>query len=164
MTTEAEETKINTRPCPFCGCADITMHEMHDPAGNHFQLQCSTCSASTGYRSSAASALDAWNNRAPAPLKERLHDEIDMTAELVLYNAIATHDVLEKEKHTRISFYQVIGVAAVAACSLLATMLHKEGRIEQEESPELEQAVSDNLHERLEVAIAKTREQEEKGE
>ena len=56
--------KIELKPCPFCGGAEI---EMEDNA----YMRCASCGASSGWKDNPVEAINDWNTRA------RENDSVD---------------------------------------------------------------------------------------
>lgn len=65
MTETTQVTQAELLPCPFCGGSKILVSQTIDQAAPNWYATChrTTC-AFTGYSSTEAEAITAWNTRA----------------------------------------------------------------------------------------------------
>lgn len=51
------------RPCPFCGCNDVTVIEADKTIQPQYMVVCYDCRARSAYYGSQEKAIASWNRR-----------------------------------------------------------------------------------------------------
>ena len=59
---ECNMSKLDLKPCPFCGSDDV--HMLGDDEDGVFHVMCKNCRAETDYFDTEDDAANAWNRRA----------------------------------------------------------------------------------------------------